>query len=53
VPARPDATADSAVLTLCQEIAHLQRRIERLQQEQQHLVRRFHELTSKAAAPAC
>jgi DNA-binding SARP family transcriptional activator len=53
VPARPGATADSAVFTLCQEIAHLQRRIERLQQEQKQLVRRFNDLTSDAAATAC
>ncbi|MGW2649916.1 AfsR/SARP family transcriptional regulator [Streptomyces sp. NPDC001393] len=53
VPAQADASADDAVLTLCQEIARLQRRIERLQQEQNQLVHRFHELTASTAAPAC
>ena len=52
VPLRPDASADGAVLTLFQEMARVQRRIELLQQEQQQLMRRFHELTAKAAAPS-
>lgn len=53
VPAQPGATADDAVLTVCRQIAHLQRRIERLQQEQNQLVRRFHELKANTTAPAC
>jgi len=49
----PQPHWDDAVLTVCRQIAHLQRRIERLQQEQNQLVRRFHELKANTTAPAC
>ncbi|MFF3862569.1 BTAD domain-containing putative transcriptional regulator [Streptomyces sp. NPDC002209] len=48
-PAQTDATADDAVLPLCEEIARLHRRIERLQQEQNRLLCRFNELTASTA----
>ncbi|MFI6004418.1 BTAD domain-containing putative transcriptional regulator [Streptomyces sp. NPDC051366] len=48
-PAVMDATADDAVLPLCEEIARLHRRIERLQQEQNQLLCRFNELTASTA----
>jgi DNA-binding SARP family transcriptional activator len=48
-PAQADATADDAVLPLCEEIARLHRRIELLQQEQNQLLRRFDELTTSTA----
>ncbi|WP_331738445.1 MULTISPECIES: AfsR/SARP family transcriptional regulator [unclassified Streptomyces] len=48
-PAGTDATADDAVLPLCEEIARLHRRIERLQQEQNQLLCRFNELTASPA----
>ncbi|MGA5417929.1 AfsR/SARP family transcriptional regulator [Streptomyces pseudogriseolus] len=51
-PVPPGATADSTVLALCREMTRLQRRIEGLQQEQQQLMRRFHELTGRNAARA-
>ncbi|AKJ15820.1 hypothetical protein ABB07_39090 (plasmid) [Streptomyces incarnatus] len=53
VAAPADATAGDAVLSLCQEISQLQRRIERLQQEQDQLIRRFRELTASTVARAC
>jgi DNA-binding SARP family transcriptional activator len=46
------ATADDAVLPLCEEIAHLHRRIERLQLEHTRLLRRFDELTASTAQRA-
>ncbi|MEU8437208.1 AfsR/SARP family transcriptional regulator [Streptomyces sp. NPDC029216] len=48
VPAETDAAAGDAVLPLFEEIARLQRRIERLQQEQNQLLGRFNELTAGA-----
>ncbi|MDN3028486.1 AfsR/SARP family transcriptional regulator [Streptomyces sp. S.PB5] len=42
-------TAEDAVLPLCEEIARLHRRIERLQSEHTQLLRRFDELTAGAA----
>ncbi|WP_327364827.1 AfsR/SARP family transcriptional regulator [Streptomyces sp. NBC_01296] len=48
-PSVTDATADDAVLPLCEEIARLHRRIERLQQEQNQLLCRFNELTASTA----
>ncbi|KOY55939.1 AfsR/SARP family transcriptional regulator [Streptomyces sp. XY332] len=49
VAVEPDLTADDAVLPLCEEIARLHRRIERLQQEQNQLLCRFNELTASTA----
>ncbi|KOG32624.1 AfsR/SARP family transcriptional regulator [Streptomyces resistomycificus] len=44
--AQAEVRADDAVLPLGEEIARLQCRIERLQQEQNQLLRRFNELTA-------
>lgn len=44
-PRRTPAPAGDTVLPLGDEIAHLHRRIERLQQDQDQLLRRFRELT--------
>ncbi|MEV0414689.1 AfsR/SARP family transcriptional regulator [Streptomyces sp. NPDC050448] len=48
-PAEAYAMADDAVLPLCEEIARLHRRIERLQQEQNQLLCRFNELKASTA----
>lgn len=48
-PVETDATAHDAVLPLYEEIARLHLRIERLQQEQNQLLRRFDELTASTA----
>jgi DNA-binding SARP family transcriptional activator len=48
-PAETHATAHDAVLPLYEEIARLHLRIERLQQEQNQLLRRFDELAASTA----
>ncbi|MGW1768313.1 AfsR/SARP family transcriptional regulator [Streptomyces sp. NPDC002073] len=48
-PAGAEPAADDAALPLCEEMARLHRRIERLQQEQEQLLRRFNALTASSA----
>lgn len=48
-PVKANAAVDDAVFPLYEEIARLNRRIERLQQEQTQLLRRVNELTASTA----